>query len=52
MDLGVYGAIVVVAQSEEKARVKMANYYTYEEKKPIEAYEINEDFCFANYGDT
>ena len=51
MDCGVYGAIVVVSDSEIKARELMKSQYNYQTDLPITEHEITEGFIFVNLGD-
>ena len=51
-DNGKYGCLIVIANSKEEARNKMAKYHNaYEEYGSIEEHEITQDFEFVNYGD-
>jgi hypothetical protein len=52
MDLGVYGCIITVAKSVDEAREKMKYSYNYSETTSIQEHEINENFVYANLGDT
>lgn len=50
-DHGVYGVIVVAANSKEEAATKMVNYHNYDKNTEIEEYEM-ENFEYCNMGDS
>jgi hypothetical protein len=52
MDCGVYGAIVVVSDSESKARELMQPHMNYDASLQIEEHEIKDGFIFVNLGDS
>lgn len=51
-DLGVYGCIVVIAETPDEARTFMVSEYNYDPDKPIEEKEITPGFVFSNLGDS
>lgn len=51
LDRGVYGCIVIVAESEEEARSFLVGSYHYNEKDEIQSYPIEIGFIHENMGD-
>lgn len=52
MDCGIYGSIVVVSDSETKARELMKGHMNYDPSIQIEEHEIVNGFIFVNLGDS
>lgn len=50
-DHGVYGCIVVVAATEERARELMVGQYNYSKKQSLEKFAIEENLIWVNLGD-
>lgn len=50
-DHGWAGTLIVVSESEEKARRLMEEHPTYDKTQHVNVYEIVEGLEFANYGD-
>lgn len=51
-DRGVYGCIIVVANSVEQAKEYMSGEYNYNVNETIEEVEIKEGFVYCNLGDS
>lgn len=51
LERGVYGCIVVVAESEEEARSFVRGSRGYDEKDEIQSYPIEVGFIHENMGD-
>lgn len=50
-DNGFAGMIIVVAETEERARQFMWEYHNYDPKKSIQSFEIEYGFSYSCLGD-